>query len=42
MAVELVQIFSLGPLDCEALSRKGDFGALLKSTSATPELRPVH
>ncbi len=42
MAVELVQIFSIVPLDQEARKEKRDFAALLTSTSATPELWPVH
>jgi len=42
MAVELVQIFPLVPLDREALKEKRDFAAILTSTSATPELWPVH
>jgi hypothetical protein len=42
IAVEIVQIYSIIPLDREALSHRGDFGALLTSTSATPELWPVH
>ncbi len=42
LAVEIVEIYSIVPLDREALSYKGDFGALLTSTSATPELWPVH
>ena len=42
MAVEIVEIYSVVPLDREALSYKGDFGALLTSTSATPALGLVH
>ena len=42
MAVEIVEIYSIVPLDREALKEKRDFAALLTSTSATPELWPVH
>ncbi len=42
IAVEIGEIYSIVPLDGEARQEKRDFAALLTSTSATPELWPVH